>query len=367
MTEAESNRSASELGFMPQLDGLRALAVSAVLLHHLLDPSLFRSMGLSYSLGLLGVRLFFVLSGFLITGILIRGRAAVDARLVRGSGVLRQFYIRRSLRIFPLYYLILILALGFGDAEIRLQLPWLATYTYNLWVAYLGWFPPYFAHFWSLCVEEQFYLFWPWVVLFVPRRLLLGIALTLVAAAPLYRWYALNVALSDVAFYVLTPSSLDALGMGAVLAIAYRSEACVARVVWKMALPIGLAGLLAVEGNETWAAVLGETFVACVFVWAVGAASEGFRGLGRIVLEARPLTYLGKISYGIYVYHPIVPSVVGSLVAVTGLTIPTEGPAGFVLLASVSIGVASLSWHLFEAPILRYKERLKVARIGPRI
>src|SRR5438552_112648 len=126
---------ARDAGFMPQLDGLRAFAVAAVLVHHLLDASLVPAAPFGLTWGLLGVRLFFLLSGFLITGLLIAGRDAVDAGSVRRSRVLKQFYVRRTLRIFPLYYLVLGIALVAGGAEVRVQLPWLATYTYNFWVA----------------------------------------------------------------------------------------------------------------------------------------------------------------------------------------------------------------------------------------
>src|SRR4051812_126623 len=169
---------------MPQLDGLRALAVTAVLVHHLLDP--LPGLATHFPWGLVGVRLFFVLSGFLITGLLIQ---AVQTQ--RGSHdpahVLKQFYIRRALRIFPIYYLVLAIAWLVGSADVHEQLPWLATYTYNVWIAHLGWFTKYFAHFWSLCVEEQFYLVWPWLLVFAPRRRAYVYASAMVLAGPLYR------------------------------------------------------------------------------------------------------------------------------------------------------------------------------------
>jgi len=203
---------ATRAGFMPQLDGLRAFAVAAVMVHHLLDIESVRHV---FSPGLLGVRLFFVLSGFLITGLLVEGRDALDVGVAQGASVLRRFYVRRTLRIFPLYYLVLGIALVFGGEDTRVQLPSLATYTYNLWIAGLGWFPAHFAHFWSLCVEEQFYLLWPWIVLFAPRRHLVPITILMILLAPLYRALALSLEFNGVAFFVMTPSSFDALGMGA--------------------------------------------------------------------------------------------------------------------------------------------------------
>jgi len=267
------------LDFMPQLDGLRAFAVSAVLVHHLLDVSILPEAPFALSWGLLGVRLFFVLSGFLITGLLLSGRDAVEVRSVSRLHVLKQFYVRRALRIFPLYYLVIVLAMAFGDADARAQLPWLATYTYNFWISALGWFPAHFSHFWSLCVEEQFYLVWPLVVLFAPRSRLFGIALTMCALGPIYRLVAWNLAFGEVAFYTLTPSSLDSLGMGAMLAIASRSatDPMPERRLRYTALPIGIGAiaLLATFGPMSLFAVFGETMVALVFVWLVAGASRG--------------------------------------------------------------------------------------------
>ena len=351
-------------GFMPQLDGLRAFAVAAVLVHHLLDVSILPEAPFSLSWGLLGVRLFFVLSGFLITGLLIQGRDAVDAGPVSRSDVLKRFYLRRTLRIFPLYYLVLGIALAFGGEDVRAQLPWLATYTYNFWISALGWFPAHFSHFWSLCVEEQFYLLWPWVILFAPRNRLFAIALLMTAVAPLYRIVAWQLEFREVAFYTLTPSSFDSLGMGALLAIACRAAAADAgaeRLLRYTALPIGLVSIAMMAGSGPWFAVLGETAVALVFVWLVAGASRGFGGLGRRVLEAKPILYLGKISYGVYVYHLLVPGVFGPVLDALGVRLPPKGIVEFLVFSALAIGVASLSWFCIERPINRLKRHFSLS------
>src|SRR5436309_834307 len=156
---------------MPQLDGVRALAVLAVLVHHYLSaawPVLDRA---GTSLGFLGVKLFFVLSGFLITGILLEGRLADDTPEGRSRlRFLRQFYIRRFLRIFPLYYVVVALALICNIAPARQIAIWLLTYTVNIYFSIVGEFPRHFSHLWSLAIEEQFYLVWPWCILYARQR-----------------------------------------------------------------------------------------------------------------------------------------------------------------------------------------------------
>jgi peptidoglycan/LPS O-acetylase OafA/YrhL len=177
-------------GYMPQLDGLRAIAVIAVLLHHFIDTEYLPLFLSQIPFGYLGVRLFFVLSGFLITGILLRERLAIESGHVTISIAFRQFYIRRFLRIFPLYYLVIAITLAFGLEEATEYWLSLSTYTFNIEISLQGWYPSYFAHFWSLSVEEQYYVFWPWLILVVRRKFLVPATVLLVAFAPIFRCLA---------------------------------------------------------------------------------------------------------------------------------------------------------------------------------
>ncbi len=147
------------------LDGLRALAVLAVVLEH------FGPVHLAELVhpGRLGVRLFFVLSGFLITGILLEARAA-GGPAATGS-ILRAFFVRRALRLLPLFYVVLAISCVFSPS-VREGWLWHATYQTNHYIAILGGWPTAFAHAWSLAVEEQFYLVWPWIILLLPLRAL---------------------------------------------------------------------------------------------------------------------------------------------------------------------------------------------------
>jgi peptidoglycan/LPS O-acetylase OafA/YrhL len=352
---------------MPQLDGLRAFAVMAVLVHHLFDPLLlpgYRGPGDWGIAAICGVRLFFVLSGFLITGLLLD---AVDA--CRGgprAAAMWRFYGRRALRIFPVYYLVLAIALLVGPADAREQVPWLATYTYNLWISSIGWYSDYFSHFWSLCVEEQFYLFWPWIVLFAPRKHLKGYAVAMILIAPLFRWFALATEMNGVAFYTLTPSSLDALGLGALLAISTNGRPASAELERHLRLtgvPIAVAGLLLAFVSSWGRAVLLETFIALGFLWLVAGASRGFAGVAGAFLNASPVRYLGKISYGIYVYHLLVPYVLNWSLKTAGFAPLRKDLYGFAVYTAVTIAVASCSWFALERPFNALKDRLPNLRM----
>ena len=218
------------------LDGVRGLAIILVMAYHymVLMPFTIHSAALGAAVvvcskGWCGVDLFFVLSGFLITGILYDSR--------ENPRYFRNFYARRTLRIFPLYYAVLlsVAALLFLAwllvprlwlaqpklGELAAVQPWLWTYTTNIAVA-KGIPVPLVAHFWSLAVEEQFYLVWPLVMFALPKRAMAPVALSLATAALFIRLGLTYAGWSDGAIYVLTPCRMDSLAAGALAAILMR-------------------------------------------------------------------------------------------------------------------------------------------------
>src|SRR5213594_314733 len=235
-------------GHIPALDAVRGVAILLVLIFHFssyghgLAPSpLFidRLYYLMSRAGWIGVDLFFVLSGFLITGILY------DAK--ESDHYFRNFYVRRVLRIFPLYYgaliifLVVLPWLAPGNAELQLMKRdaiWYWTYLSNVRTAYNGW-PGFGAigHFWSLAVEEQFYLIWPVIVLALSRRHLQACCLACIIGALVVR-VGLNAKGNETAAFVLTPARIDALAVGAYLAISARGAAGLNRMS-RWALPSG--------------------------------------------------------------------------------------------------------------------------------
>ena len=356
------------LPHMVQLDGLRALAVIPVVVHHLL----IYYGGVSFNLGAMyGVKLFFVLSGFLITLILLRSRAACDSSGKSRMLALRVFYTRRVLRIFPLYYLVVAVAV-LVNLEPARKLVWsLVTYTLNFHMGWQGWFEAHFAHFWSLCVEEQFYIVWPWMILLVPKQRLLPLVVGISMVSFVLRILLVSsgyTMMTMLGAYVYPWMNLDTLGGGALLALLWdepqtRDRARV--ILRRYVLPISLAcvattGLLLNLGYFDPAFILHDTALAAFFMCAIAAASSGIKGPAGRVLSWPPVVYIGRISYGIYVYHPFVPPLVTYAVGVGGTKQEPTGWVGVTLSVLVSGGIASLSWFAFERPINRAKRHFRV-------
>lgn len=365
-------------GYMPQLDGLRVLAVGAVMVHHW---SSFRSV--LVDTGNAGVLLFFVLSGYLITDILARARQrALDTPHATRGGVLKAFYARRFLRIFPLYYGIVGLFILANVGPARDLAPWLLTYTHNVLVAAQGWTGD-FSHFWSLAVEEQFYLVWPLVVLALPRQRALAVAIGMAALAPMLiaAGDAVGLGLPG----TLLTSNLSSLGLGAALALlgkdTPRGATFVARAgglgaIGYVAFTLALIGLGVTETSSggvegggvlpTFVFGLRQLAMAGLSVWLIARAAAGFRGPVGAVLESRPMVYLGTISYGLYVFHNFAHTVWDRIAVAAGLPTPfVEDPMyqwPFYLV--ITIVVSALSWHLFEQPINRLKSRFPYVRPG---
>lgn len=308
------------------LDGLRALAVLAVILFH--------TTHVSSAFGAGGVRLFFVLSGFLITGILLKARDSEDR-----AYAWRAFYARRALRIFPLAYVVLALAWVAGIEAVRDHPASYALYLENWTMAREG-LHLHTAHFWSLAVEEQFYLAWPLLMLWTPRRALLPLMIACVIVAGVYR-----IAESGVGASIATLARMDALACGAVLALV--------RVPSWVGL-FGL-GLLPFAITNEWGAVL-------LSGTAVQLAGQGPQAIRR-ALSWRPLVYVGTISYGVYVIHPFVPM----LIRQTPLwrILPEYGLQHFAVVTSATILLASISWFLMEQPLNNLKRYVPYQRHRP--
>ena len=313
-----------------------------------------------------GVRLFFVLSGFLITGILIRGREVADASAGDRGVVLRNFYARRFLRIFPIYYLTLLIVLFAGVGPTRDVWPWLFAYGTNFYVwSHLHFLGP-VGHLWTLAVEEQFYIVWPWLVLFLPRRFFRPLLLALIVAAPLYRlfasfWYR-DDTLDNFASGTLTIGVVDSLALGSLLALVVHSgsNSSRPRVLTRFLLVAGVvvsATVMTIShyGIDQHAYVsLAQTGEALICGWLVVHAARGFRGIGR-VLEVRSIVYLGKISYGIYIFHLLVPVALAAVARHFGHTYLHGTFRTFVISSVVTVALAMASWHFLEAPINRLK------------
>jgi peptidoglycan/LPS O-acetylase OafA/YrhL len=366
--------SAPGRGHMSQLDALRAFAVLAVVFQHATDVRL----PVLRDLGFYGVDLFFVLSGFLITGILLR--AGDDAARAGAStgGVIRAFYARRFLRIFPIYYLILIVGAAIGIRDIRTTFGWDVSYLANYYFAIHRTWRSAAVPLWSLAVEEQFYLVWPLLVLFAPRRRLPALLAALIVTAPLVRLGLALATGSEPATLTPTLACVDALGLGALLAFLWSlgSAGEALRLRWgRIALAIGLA-LIVLEnllGDGQVGTVarlaLDRSAVALVGFWLVDRAAVGFDGTAARVLGWRPLLWVGTISYGIYLMHNFVAASAALAQRATGFRshFPAHhGLSWLVYDLSVTLAVASVSWLLFERPINALKRNFPYVARGSR-
>ncbi len=349
---------------LPGLDGVRALAVIAVVWHHA-HPG-WHAVPMSRH-GFLGVDAFFVLSGLLITTLLLHEQSST------GRISLPRFYARRALRIFPLYYALLAaLALYYGllsPATPQRQaflaaLPWHASYLSN-------WVPTdsLMAITWSLSTEEQFYLVWPPLLAWLGLRALPGLLAFLllnqaVNFGALDGWLAAHgqaYASRDILQSTFTPILLGVLGAFALASPRLRpllARALAPARLWWLAL--ALLALLNWPGDLRGAPRL--MLHLAITLMLVGLVLQPDHRLVRW-LEWRPLAGLGLVSYGVYLLHKPGLDVARRVLQRAGADTPE---ALFVLGLAISIGLAALSYRCFEAPLLRLKQRFRAEVPGRR-
>jgi peptidoglycan/LPS O-acetylase OafA/YrhL len=345
----------------PQLDGVRAAAIGIVLLAHLAPPD--SKLGHS---GEIGVRIFFVLSGFLITGILLRVR---DASLKTGQSLLislRQFYLRRALRIFPVFYIALAAGVAAGLLKYPDALPWMIAYVGNWYTVIYGRGFGWLNAFWTLWIEEQFYFVWPFLVFCAPRRFMIPGAVCIVALSIAYRLFASVTNVPFTAIYENTVTSVDALVLGAILAMLHSDKIARRRLAiygWAVALPVmAIYSVMAITGHG---GRLGNTFVMPVATAFLGlalvdrAATGGRWALSRI-LENPAVRWLGAISYGLYAYHEVVHGMLINASRSMGYLWTDSGIMHPLLWITCSFVVTVMSYYLMERPLsARYKHRIR--------
>jgi len=373
---------------IPELDGIRGLAILLVLAWHYFSMMVHPAPGtwvwyakVATQLGWSGVDLFFVLSGFLLGGILLENRESPN--------YFKTFYARRAYRILPIYCVVIIgfavlLGLAQGRENAGLQhlverpMPlWsYLTFTQNFAMLSAGSFGAQgLAVTWSLAIEEQFYLFLPLLILFVPRRSLPGLLILLIVAAPFCRglfFLGEKPGTEGFAGFVMMPGRADALLLGVLAAVATRdpgfADVFARNRVALGCLFLGLfCGMVALSsygrrlppivlhvGGQFWIAA----FYAMLIVW-VTARPSGALGA---VMRLPALRALGVASYAVYLFHMPVLGTVFAFALAGGQRPALRGMSDATLvLASLALtlGLAALSWHIFEKPLLRLGHRFR--------
>jgi peptidoglycan/LPS O-acetylase OafA/YrhL len=356
------------MDYIRSLDGLRAVAVFLVIISH----------ADWLHVGWIGVQIFFVLSGFLITGILLRDKE----RQTEARSFLGRFYRRRTVRIFPLYFfalgLIALIDVVIGVRGFADSLPYLVTYTYNWGQANLA-DSPFFVHFWSLSVEEQFYLVWPLLIWVLPRRYFTSFTIGLILFGPVIRYATVMLVPlyggqpSDGMgwfVYFASTSHLDAFAWGAAIAILHKRSVIWPRrsryyVIGMFLLVLFLGGLNMVyyypdvdwsalgytrsflaTGTHIWGYTVINAFAAATLLYLVQHGSR--------LLESSFLCYIGQISYGIYVYHYGIWHVVDKVFDPDPYTV--YGLCCLLVAMGLTLLISHASFKWLEKPFLRFKD-----------
>lgn len=356
---------AAPTGYMPQLDALRAFAVLGVFTSHFLPKEHWANAYVD--LGSLGVKLFFVLSGFLIAGTLFQARAHIDEGRLSRPRAFFNFYMRRFLRLLPAYYLYILMGLVLLPGFVQ-HVGWFLAYAANFLFAneprtYVTFMP----HFWTLAIEEQFYLVMPWMMILMRPRWLVASAVVMVFLGPIFRLAGLLTGFDMFQIRMMMPAHLDTLGMGVLLAAMtarFGMEGAATQRLLRAALWIGLPAattLLTLEAMKVQpdaVFVLLNLALGFLFCWVIARASTGFGGIIGTVLTWTPLLFLGRISYGLYVYHFNVPGLIRDhLFPSLGETLQDWPSVRYLIYAAVAILIATGSWYLMERPVNRLKSR----------
>lgn len=370
-----------KLNHITELDGIRGFAVLLVIIFHFLNQPILSDnlfdhiFKETFSIGWIGVDLFFVLSGFLITRILINTKSSTN--------YFTSFYYKRTLRIFPLYYLYLILIFFIlypllfnkvSEVEQNKILmsehsqAWFWLYASNIKQVIDGaFFGGGLGHLWSLSIEEQFYIVWPCIIYFFSVKNAKLISWILILLALLLRVYICFYNIDPEVIYVFTLTRMDALVMGALVAI-YLSENTVINYVFVKRLLLGTCFFTVMliylfgphSGKHPLIYTIGYTLTAVTFSLLILLTQSTTVFFARPVFKSSFMVFFGKYSYAIYIFHPLVRQVMLKLVGEPKVILGTQTPwsIAFVLLCTAgTVLVALISWNLFEKWFLKLKDK----------
>lgn len=343
--------------YIRELDSIRAIAVFTVIVLHW-HPGYY----LEYATSRFdGVAMFLVLSGFLITGILLENRNKAETMGVDKMVAYKNFYIRRALRIFPIYYLLLLLVFTVGHKHQTNGLIYYLTYTSNFYIYHTKTWGE-LTHLWSLAVEEQFYLVWPWLILFLNKKFLLPVISLLIIVGLIAPFYMPD---SDFT-YITTVSCLDALALGALLSWLYTYKLHLLQKLYPYVLVMAIVTLFAIitELYLNIRLLHQRIYTSIITFWLITyvITNKGKRNsVLSVLLNNRFLISIGKISYGIYLYHHLFPFYTTSYFARLNSYLPeiiTNHPSALLFIENfcLLLIISWLSWVLIEKQFLQLKK-----------
>ena len=330
-------------GYRVEIDSLRALSVLAVLLSHWWP-------GFAYPInwGLVGVYAFFVISGYVISTSLM-----VEQSKNRGKLDIPAFYLRRAFRIWPAYFLLLAFlyfsGTGFGGDSVVWHLFFLSDF-----LPVVTGKPSSPIHLWSLSVEQQFYLLWPLAFIFLSRRAFLGACFAMIAVSVVSRIYFATIGDTYFAALFFLSSNLDCLAAGGLLAAmdrgVFRISATAMRAIGVLgAVALGFIITANLNRYHLLDTVLSPTVAAILTCWLLFELRANQRFASAISVQ--PLLLIGKLSYGIYLYHLSVGHWVAGYVEPTSPMFP-------LVAGTVTMSLAFASWHLMEQPLIKLGKRI---------
>ncbi|MCB0729142.1 MAG: acyltransferase, partial [Ignavibacteriae bacterium] len=338
-----------------------AFAVLFVLIQHWLTD---RTWLLSVPFGMIGVTLFFVLSGFLISKILLQSKMNAELNNTGVMHILKQFYIRRTLRIFPVYYVTLIILFIFNIENIREIFGWFVFYASNIYFYLIHDWAGVLSHLWTLAVEEQFYIIWPVLMLFTPRKHLLKVIMIMILIGPVSRsvmfYFSDKSEMTTDLISILMPTCLDCFGLGALLAYMriYSDKNFNFKNIYAYIFLLFNILILIISGffeENIYKMFIYRFSVSVISLYLISEAGIGFTGSLKKIFENRLLLYIGKISYGIYLFHAFIPP----LYKYFNLPHFTNIYVQFIIQATILTLISSISWIIIEKPVISLKKKFR--------
>ncbi|MBE9127554.1 MULTISPECIES: acyltransferase family protein [unclassified Coleofasciculus] len=342
--------------YITQLDGIRAISVIFVLIGHWSTPPLKNAI----PWGNIGVYTFFVISGYLITSILLELKAVMTP-----GSALSNFWGRRILRIFPIYYLTITILWLIQHQPVSDHAVWHFTFLSNFLMMSSVGYQGTTDHLWSLAVEGQFYLVWPLVIFLLNDKYLPPIILSLLILSPVCRFALYMLGMGSI-IKVFPLSSVDFLGIGALVALGNSNRQFMgfnSKEFLKAVAPFAATGFVLIEllrhlGYHNILYSLVET--SCLVLglgWLISATSKGITGIFKTLLDLKGLRFIGRISYGLYLYHLFVSYYLVKAFPRLSLEEGIGNPwVSFMIFFIGSFLLATASWFIVEKPLMIFKK-----------